>query len=296
MPDITRLPLPLRIVLLVTGAAAISGVVYLAGVYLVPLTDPIDKQLTAAFNPDAYLPGVDQIFRAITDYTTFLIAVPLISWLVAAGLLRLLPRLRPALAAILGVETLVVFAVAVFTDKLWPNSTYTGVNVLFYLGILAAFGSTAYYFHSLRLDQVRRVTRLFGLVLVSALLFNLPATNTIKSEIARPRPMNDAHKPWNESLRTIPDELVRGASSFPSGHTSSSFALLTPIFWFVSDRRARAGLAAWAIMQGLSRVYTVAHFPFCCAMGGLLGFTIGTLVFFLLGGPALRDQARSATA
>ena len=53
----------------------------------------------------------------------------------------------------------------------------------------------------------------------------------------------------------------------------------------------------WATLQGVGRVYTAAHFPFCVFMGGLLGFGMGTLIFFALWGPSLwpdREKTRTA--
>jgi membrane-associated phospholipid phosphatase len=43
-------------------------------------------------------------------------------------------------------------------------------------------------------------------------------------------------------------------------------------------------MMGWAGLLGFSRVYTAAHFPFCCIMAGVLGFSVGTLVFFCTGG------------
>lgn len=285
----------LRLLILAAGFAALSGLVYAGGIFLVPKVDPLDKIISAACNPDEYLPGADQFIRALTDYTNFLILAPYLSWMIAYGLYRLLPRFKKGLAAFLGVET-IILAVLAAAGRIFHNKTYTGANVLLVLGILAAFGGAAYMFYKMEAPAMRRFARLFWLILLSGYLTDAVATQRIKAAIARPRPLNDANKPWNESLRVVPDEELKGANSYPSGHTSGTFALLTPLFWFIRDRRGRAGLLTWSVLQGFSRVYTVAHFPFCCLMGGILGFGTGTLVFFTLGGPSLRAPAEPPKA
>jgi membrane-associated phospholipid phosphatase len=282
-----NLPLPARLGLVLAGTLALMLAVYAAGIFLVPVLEPLDQSLLAAFNPDAYLPGADEFFRALTDYTNFLIAVPALALLAAAGLLRFLRVPRAWLVRLLALGTLSL-AVAAAAGQVMPNSVYTGVNVLLVLGILAACGFATLLVHRGTDADLGRHARVVGLMLLTVVLANLLATNYLKGAIARPRPLNEAHAPWNEQVRTIPDEVVRGRSSFPSGHTSGTFALLTPLFWLARDRRVRAGLLSWGVLQAASRVYTAAHFPSCVVAGALLAFGVGTLVFFLLGGPGLR--------
>ena len=275
-----------RLLILVGGSGIIVGVVYAAGRWLVPITDSADKAILAACNPDNYTPGLDQFMRATTDYTNLVISAPLLSWMIAYGLYRLLPRYKSIFTGLLVVETVAMAALAA-AGKIWPNKTYAGANVLLVIFMLVFFGLAAYLFHVMDDDAMRRFARVFWLILLSIAITNT-ATDYIKKTIARPRPFNDANKPWNEHVRNIPDELLRGKNSFPSGHTSGTFALLTPIIWYTRNRKVRAGLLGWCVLQGFTRVYTAAHFPFCCLMGGVLGFTIGTTVFFALGGPNLR--------
>lgn len=276
-----------RVFLLASGFSIVYAATYAAGIMLVPLFNSGDRALISALNPDAYVPGVDQFFRALTDYSIFSISLPLISWMVAYGLYRLIPVRKEVFTFLLGLEAAIVLGMAAM-GRIWPNSAYAGANVLFVLLLLATFSGAMALFQRMSEDGMRRFSRLFWLVLLSSLLTSLFATSRIKESVARPRPMSGQNEPWNEALRTIPDELLRGSNSFPSGHTSGTFAILTPFFWFVRDRRGRAGILAWGVLQAYSRVYTVAHFPFDVLMGGLLGFGVGTLVFFTLWGPSLR--------
>ncbi len=285
--------LAIRVAIVAVGFCAIAGTVYAAGLYLVPYTDSTDKAILAACNPDEYLPGVDQFFRALTDYTNYLLAVPLISWMIAYGLYRLSPRFKNVIVGLLAVDT-IVFTVLTAMGKLWPNKTYAGVNVLLVVSTLIAFSVMTYLFYSMSHESMRRFARVFWLILLSVYLTDRVATENIKKAVGRPRPLNDANKPWNEHVRIIPDEVLRGNNSFPSGHTSGTFSLITPIFWYTRNRKVKAGLFGWACLQGFSRVYTAAHFPFCVLMGGLLGFGVGTLIFFAFGGESLREPKEPA--
>lgn len=336
----------IRLLMLIGGFATITAFVYAAGRWLVPLTSGADRAILAAINPDTYAPGFDQFFRALTDYSNLLIALPLIAWMVAYGiyklfprytwyvagflaieaivmgirgrvlpdkldigtgllilvsasalvglaahllytyaLYRVIPRYKTFITGLLGVVTVVATVMAA-TGRIWPNSVYTGVNVLLVAGCLFFLGLTAYLFHTMDDDAMRRFAWAFGLVFVSILMTDSLATNHVKEAIARPRPFSDANKPWNEGVRRIPDEYLKGSNSYPSGHTSGTFGLLTPLFWHTRNRKVRGALFSWGCLQGVSRVYTAAHFPFDCFMGGVLGFTTGTLVFFTLWGRA----------
>ncbi len=275
----------MRLLMLVTGSTAAFGVVYAAGKLLVPLTTPADRAILAAVNPSAYLPGFDELFRAINDYTDPFILLPLLCWMIAFGVYRRLPGRKQAIAVVFSIVAFVLIGI---TFAISRNKTYVGVNVLLVIMGLAAFGTVIWMFIRMDDDMMRRFARVFWLVALAGLLTDAGITQPIKHMIKRPRPLSAENKPWNEHLRPVPDELLRGNNSYPSGHASGAFALLTPLFWFARDRRVRAGLMGWAVLQGIGRVYTVAHFPFCVLMGGLLGFWMGTLVFFVLDGPSLR--------
>lgn len=292
-----------RIALFAAGLALVSLIVYGIGIVLVPVTDPWDKAILAAINPDQHVPVLDQFMRATTDYSNFLIAAPILSWFAAYLLYQLFylllhrrfPGLKVVFAGLLAVEG-VVLAVFAAMGKIMPNKTYTLSNVMFVVMLLVVFFLAARFFHAMDRRAINHLTLVFLMVFASGILCGTFATGKIKSAVARPRPLNDAHKPWNEGVRIIPDEVLRGNNSFPSGHTSGTFSLLTPIFWYTRDRRVKGGLAGWAVLQGLTRVYTAAHFPFCCLMGGVLGFATGTLIFFIFNGPKLRHPVEPAKA
>jgi membrane-associated phospholipid phosphatase len=242
-------------------------------------------------NPDTYTPGLDQFMRATTDYGNLVIALPLIAWMIAYGLFLLMPRFKKVFTGLLVVETIVILVLSVM-GKFWPNTVYTGVNVLLLIYWIIAFGIITTIFHRMTRPQMFGFACLFWMVLLGALVNGFGSTAIIKDEVARPRPFNEFHAPWNEGVRHIPDEMVRGASSYPSGHTSGTFVILTPFFWYARRKTLRAGIFAFCVLQGITRVYTAAHFPFDIVMGGVLGFGIGTIIFFALGGAVLRQRAK----
>jgi undecaprenyl-diphosphatase len=95
-------------------------------------------------------------------------------------------------------------------------------------------------------------TRKAGLASAVGLLLSLLLTNLLlKNLIARPRPYDD-----------FPDIVLyvnRLASfSFPSGHTSSSFASAGAVFWF-HKKWGSAALALAAVIA-FSRVYLSMHY------------------------------------
>lgn len=185
-----------------------------------------------------------------------------------------------------------------FAHLVWWNKELVEANYVLLPVMIAAFGGAVYAFHCMDERGLGRFVGVFWLVLLNIILVDPIATEQSKSAIGRPRPLNDARKPWNEQLRVIPEEKLKGNNSFPSGHTSGTFALITPLFWWVRDRRARAGILTCGVLQAASRVYVVAHFASDVIVGSLLGFGTGTLVFFLLGGPSRRapDRAQPAAA
>ena len=106
-------------------------------------------------------------------------------------------------------------------------------------------------------------TRKCGLVMAGAMLLGLIIVNgLIKNLVNRPRPcdLNDVI----ELLIPRPNE-----SSFPSGHTTSSFAAAASIFYFYK----KWSIAAYftACMIAVSRMYLYVHYPTDVLAGALLG-------------------------
>jgi len=74
--------------------------------------------------------------------------------------------------------------------------------------------------------------------------------------------------------------VVKGLSSFPSGHTMSAFAIFTLVALLISNKRSRAFLLlTLAVIVGLSRIYLVQHFLKDVYLGGIMGVIIAFLIF-----------------
>lgn len=105
-----------------------------------------------------------------------------------------------------------------------------------------------------------------------------------KSFFGQDRPMAFLSKQGLfELVQTVQGvELHSGATSFPSGHTTSAFALSTFVALCLPYKRAVAALLfAAAFLTGISRIYLVQHFLKDVYAGAILGLFIG-MVFYVL--------------
>jgi len=74
--------------------------------------------------------------------------------------------------------------------------------------------------------------------------------------------------------------LVKGLSSFPSGHTMSAFAIFTLVALLFNNKRSMALiLFTLAIIVGFSRIYLVQHFLKDVYLGGIMGVIIAFIIF-----------------
>ena len=116
----------------------------------------------------------------------------------------------------------------------------------------------------------RKKTRTAGLCMAACLLVNLAlGEGILKHLINRARPF--VVHPISQMLIALPT-----TSSFPSGHTSSSFAAATALL----RNHKRAGAAAY-VLAGLisfSRLYLYLHYPTDVLGGILLGSCVGWFV------------------
>ena len=247
---------------------------------------PWDLALLLALNPDSYIPVVDEFMIFLTDFSVYSFAFLFIFWVVAYYICRgKASRKRGAnivfriFAVVLGLWHLsgVFFGFVGITYEY--NLIFIPLALVFFVGFWFAGMS----FVALDDETLAKIATVFWLTLVAAIFTNLLGTTPIKEYIGRFRPLNDAYSPWNEGLRAFTDETVRGGFSYISGHSSSLFALLTPLFWAVKNRWVKGGLMVWATLHAFTRVYVAVHFPYCCIIGSLYGFIIGTCVFHSLG-------------
>ena len=115
-------------------------------------------------------------------------------------------------------------------------------------------------------------TRKIGLAVACALIFSLIICNiTIKPIIARVRPYD-----LREGIELI---IARPTDfSFPSGHTSISFAGAIPIF--LQNKKLGIPALILAILIAFSRLYLYVHFPTDVLGGIVVGSICGVLGYF----------------
>lgn len=77
---------------------------------------------------------------------------------------------------------------------------------------------------------------------------------------------------------TVPSEL----NSFPSGHTSSTLAVVTVLVWKMRENKLLVCLlVAFALIISFSRIYVGVHYPHDVAAGAIIGIVSGVVVLKL---------------
>lgn len=147
-----------------------------------------------------------------------------------------------------------------FTDSIFPIITYLGEKG--FIWILISVIMLCF-----------KKSRKFGLISLASMAFCLITGEfVIKNLVGRVRPCN--------IFTTVPMLIPRPDEfSFPSGHTSSSFAAALAIFLW----NKKAGCAAYvlAVLIGFSRMFLFVHFPTDIIAGAILG-TLSTILMLLI--------------
>ncbi len=78
-------------------------------------------------------------------------------------------------------------------------------------------------------------------------------------------------------------EILRGATSFPSGHTAGAFALWSLLaFQFSRNKTLQIVCLFIAIIVGISRVYLAQHFPQDVLFGSAIGVASALIIEFII--------------
>ncbi|WP_244833490.1 phosphatase PAP2 family protein [Clostridium sp. BJN0001] len=120
---------------------------------------------------------------------------------------------------------------------------------------------------------LRRKTRRIGIICLLALVFCVIINNEIiKNIVKRPRPFNTL-----EDIRILipkPDQF-----SFPSGHSSISFAVASVLYRKLPKKYGIIIIVV-AFLIAFSRIYVGVHYPTDVIFGALSGIILGYLAEF----------------
>jgi membrane-associated phospholipid phosphatase len=119
-----------------------------------------------------------------------------------------------------------------------------------------------------------------GIVLIISYLSSGLLAQIIKHLVMSPRPSVyfESHH-YAYYLDTFSNCRI-GFRSFPSGHTSSAFAMVTVFTSYLKKRHIWALCLLFAVAIGYSRIYLAHHFLIDVLAGAIIGVLSGTLSVF----------------
>jgi membrane-associated phospholipid phosphatase len=134
-------------------------------------------------------------------------------------------------------------------------TTYISISLILTVGFVYRFNRTG----------LRKLTQMVVVFLIAAL-----TTWGVKSIVNRTRPFR-AH----DSIEKL---IKGGGNSFPSGHTTETFAIATTIALLFRRRMVQVAVFTWALLVGYSRIALGVHYPSDVLGGMLIGICLALLV------------------
>lgn len=119
-------------------------------------------------------------------------------------------------------------------------------------------------------------TRRHGTAMLLGIIVGALFTNVwLKVVVARPRPYADESSVLHQIWVTM-GQHMESDKSFPSGHTTSAFACMTPLF-FAKKKPVAISAFVFALLMGISRIYLAVHYPSDVIAGIIVGFIAGCI-------------------
>lgn len=162
-----------------------------------------------------------------------------------------------------------------FFDVFFKVITHLGDAGLFWIGLALIL-------------MIFKKTRKIGFVMGGALAIGFLITNVlIKPNVARARPYT-----FDQAVLQVEQLLIARPSdfSFPSGHTTASFAGATAIY--LNSKKFGWAALLLAALVSFSRLYLYVHFPSDVLAGMAIGVFAGILSSIMIQKLAERKQKR----
>lgn len=137
-------------------------------------------------------------------------------------------------------------------------------------GIFAVFFAFIFIFYKLRISIFLMIN-----FLISGLLVQILKRSIFTDDL---RPLAFFNQ-MGINIYNVPGIEMHSYNSFPSGHTTTAFALFIGLSLFVKNPWYKISLLLLATLIGFSRIYLGQHFPADVIAGSVLGFFTSILLF-----------------
>ena len=164
------------------------------------------------------------------------------------------------------------------------NSVHNALGTPFdvFVQCFTKLGDGGYFLMALSvLLMLFKKSRKVGIGMLLGILIGAICTNlTIKPFVERPRPYDtlQTYRDWFSAIWHA--SVEHEAASFPSGHTTSAMAAMTPVFLGCNKKKSWAAFL-FVIALGASRNYIMVHFP-SDILGGIIVGCIAGVVSYLI--------------
>lgn len=162
------------------------------------------------------------------------------------------------------------------------NSIHTQVGDVFFKGLTHLGDGVLFALITVVFGLYRYRLALLGLIIfLSSSLIAQVLKLTIFDNVKRPV----GHFGGDVDIHFVEGVTRHVNNSFPSGHTTTAFALAMFLVLAFEMRKGSFLMALLAILVGYSRVYLAVHFPIDVYFGSLIGVISAVLIYIWLDEP-----------
>jgi len=121
--------------------------------------------------------------------------------------------------------------------------------------------------------------RTLGVLLIVSFVLSGLLAQGLKRVKESPRP--GLYFPQTELIHNVDGDLLKGNNSFPSGHTTTAFAMFSLLAFATRNKGLQLLYFVAACTVGYSRIYLGQHFTEDVLAGAALGFLTSYFLFWL---------------